>query len=241
MVGMIGSVYSLVCLSMGRCILVTFTQSKYLKLVKKIRHVIITMISIWLLGFMFSLPALFSLTLDESIDGSYACGSKWGEEQANYFFLIKFIFIFIIPLAIILVSSFKLLLFLKKSKNKLNLSEQYTVVKKHNLGLNRSKNKIKQGRVSIYKHKKRNVQKRAVKMVLSIVVLFVIQWTPIWFCEIFLTNYSQYIQLINIMATVFSHSNSISNPLVYIVLSHKFPFIDFLRRFFKCAKNPIIV
>jgi len=231
--GMIGSVYSLVFLSLGRCILVTLKKKAYIKFVKKIRYVIILMISIWLTGLIFVLPAFLSIKLDQRFDGSYTCGSNWNEKQTDNFFIVKFVFIFIIPFLIILISSVKLLLFLKNSKKRrCSTAIKYTKTSRTN---------SKEERVSISLTGKNRVQDKAIKIVLTIVVLFIIQWTPIWIFELILTKNSQYIQLINIMAALFSHSNSVSNPFIYIVLSHKFPIISYLSSCFKCSKNPIVV
>lgn len=79
-------------------------------------------------------------------------------------------------------------------------------------------------------------------MVLSIVVLFITQWTPIWMFEMFSSKHTHYLQIINVMTTVLSHSNSISNPLIYIILSHKFLIFDYLRKCFKRnTQRPVIV
>ena len=227
------SVYSLVLLSLGQCILVTFKTSRYLKLVKKNRFATILMVLVWLIGIVYSLPGLLSIKLDQSFDGSYACGSKWNEQENNKFFIREFIFLFFIPFTIIFVSSTKLVLFLKNSNANFNAKYTHTSVSNESKDLENSRSALKQ--------KKNNVQKKAIKMLLAIVVLFIIQWSPIWLFEFFTTKHSKYLQLINLMATIFSHSNSISNPIIYIILSHNFPFIVYLKRCFESNRYPIVV
>ena len=197
----------------------------------------ITVVSIWLFGFVFSVPGLLSIKLDESVDGSHACGSNWNEHESNIFLLIKFIFIYIIPILIILFSSTKLLIFLRDSKKLVYLGQKFKASHQESKNPNHSQNKVK-----LFRNKKNNVQKRAVKMVLSIVVLFITQWTPIWMFEMFSSKHTHYLQIINVMTTVLSHSISISNPLIYIILSHKFLIFDYLRKCFKCnTQRPVIV
>ena len=237
MIGMIGSVYSLVFLSVGRCVMITFKRQKYLKFLKNIRYVIIAMVWIWIAGFIFSLPGLLSIKIDQSVKGAYACGSYWNEHKANKFFIIKFVFIFVIPIFVVLISSVKLLMFLRENRKVLYLSQKSTIIK-YTSSNNESGRKEK---VSILNSKINDVQKKAVNMILIIVILFLIQWTPIWAFEIVFTQNSEYIQLANIMATVFSHSNSISNPLIYIIFSHKFPIFDCLKKLFSCSQRPIVV
>ena len=187
---------------------------------------------IWLLGIIFSWPGLFSIKLDQSFDGSFACSSKWNEEESNNFFVKEFMFLFFIPFTIIYLSSAKLILFLRNSNENLNSKYTQTSISVESRAQENVKKVIKQ---------KNNVQKKVVKMLLAIAVLFVIQWTPIWIFEFFVIKESEYHQFITILATLFSHSNSISNPIIYVILSHKFPFIDYLRRCFKTKKDLIVV
>jgi hypothetical protein len=55
--------------------------------------------------------------------------------------------------------------------------------------------------------------------------------TPLWTLELIKAICSEYIEnihLINVIATIISYSNSVSNPLLYIILTHKFNIIPFL-------------
>ena len=66
---------------------------------------------------------------------------------------------------------------------------------------------------------------KAIKIVLSIVLLFLMQWTPLWFSELYKAiadELIENIQLLNVIITLISYSNSISNPLLYIFLTHNF-------------------
>ena len=237
-IGMIGSVYSLVFLSVGRSVLVASKKKYFLKYLENVRYVAIAMALVWIAGVLFSMPGLLSIKLHKSIDGSYMCSSSWSEKKANNFLLIKFFFIFVIPIFIITVSSVKILIFLRDSRRLLNLGQTSTVIR-----YSHSNNNIPNGQetVKILKLRKNNVQKKATKIVFLIVILFLIQWTPIWTIEMFSFKHSHYIQMFNIMTTVLSHSNSISNPLIYIIFSHKFPILNYLRKCFKRLHRPIIL
>ena len=83
---------------------------------------------------------------------------------------------------------------------------------------------------------------KAIKIVLSIVFLFFIQWTPLWVFEIYKLDNSSSIEdshLVNSIVSLVSYSNSISNPLLYILITVSFQnFLLEIYRFIgsKCFK-----
>lgn len=173
-------------------------MSNRLKTIIAITYIII----IWIFAILFSLPMVLSFETGVSIDGSFMCDTKWTESELNSFFIIKYLFIFIIPFAIILVSSIKLLIFLVKWKNKSgvflrnkaeeimtrsNKATTSAFVSKYSQSvvnddsptiLRRSAKFTK--RKGKQKAKSRQIRDKAIKIVLSIILLFFLQWTPLW-------------------------------------------------------------
>ena len=96
---------------------------------------------------------------------------------------------------------------------------------------NQQKNQMVRIRLN-KKAKRSKIREKAIKIVLSIVLLFFIQWAPLWLFELYkamtTNDYIENIHLINTIITMISYSNSISNPLLYIILTHKFRIIPLL-------------
>lgn len=254
-IGMTVGVYTVAALSVERYIEVTDKKKKLDKYSNKFKILIIgvCLILVWILGLLFSLSIVFSIELYKSIDDAYSCESQWNDKTLNLFFFIKFILIFFVPFSIIVFSSVKLLFFLKKWKRE-TMSRLHFRVRNSNVPSDTSVLGIKnEAKHFVYKVKKNAVREKAINIVLSIVLLFVIQWTPLWLFELYksmsASDLLEYIQIANVFTTVISYSNSISNPLLYIFLTHKFPLIqksrtflfDLFFRFKFSKKRPIAV
>lgn len=90
--------------------------------------------------------------------------------------------------------------------------------------------------------KSKVIRLKAIKIVLSIVFLFFIQWTPLWVFEIYKLDNSSSIEdahLVNSIVSLVTYSNSISNPLLYILITVSFQnFLLEIYRFIgsKCFK-----
>lgn len=212
-VGTLVGVYTVTALSVERFIEVTDKKKKLENVSDTFKVLIISIYMgvIWFLALLFSIPMVMSIKAEKSLDDSYTCDTYWTVYQLNLFFFIKFVFSFIVPLIIILFSSTKLLIFLKKwKKNSSNKSSNETSV----LTRNKSK-KIKNP-----------MRDKAIRIVLSIVLLFIVQWVPLWVVELYkalpTNDYIENIQLINMVVTLISYSNSITNPLLYIFLTVNF-------------------
>ena len=137
-------------------------------------------LSIWLLGTLCSLPIVFSITLDFfELDSTYSCGSTWTDKQMTNLFIIKFVFIIVIPFTVILLSSTKLLIFLKKWKKESLQSQNLSLRYECNQG---EESRLVEKKLSITKCiiKKNTIRQKAIKIVLSIVICFIVQWTPLW-------------------------------------------------------------
>ncbi len=107
-------------LSVERCVEVTNKKGGKYSDKFKVAMTIIYLIIVWLSAFFFSLPMILSFESNIS-EGSYSCDTSWNDATLNKFFIIKYVFIFIVPFSIILLSSCKLLVFLNNWRRKKTL------------------------------------------------------------------------------------------------------------------------
>ena len=121
-VSMIAGIYTISILSVERCIEVLDTQKRFSSRFKNC-FTGLCLVSIWLFAVLFSLLMMLSFQSDILSDGSFSCQSTWTDEQMNTVFMVKHLFIFMLPFAIILVSSAKLLIFLVKWQRKMAKSK----------------------------------------------------------------------------------------------------------------------
>ena len=134
------------------------------------------------------------IQLGKSTDETYACELGIDEKQMNILLFIKFILMFFIPFTIILLSSIKLIIFVQKNsflrikvirrKAKFNIKdEKIELIEQYN---SESTSLIeKRNSITSQPSLKSKVHRKAIKMVLSIVFMFVIQWLPFWTSIIF--------------------------------------------------------
>ena len=229
-------------LSVERFLEVADKKKRLTKLNKKtkLKIICIYMASVWLFAFIFSLPIVVSIELVQLVDNSYMCETNWTDVTMNSFFSIKFVFIFILPFAIILFTSVKLLVFIAKQKNvqsckkntrlmaeeialnskrkvleiksssntynnvnlstlnHLNISKSSENLRKNsniNEILNTRKTKTRDSRKiktrdlrkkRRFKSHSKAIKMKAIKIVLSIVFLFIIQWFESFLSDIIL-------------------------------------------------------
>lgn len=233
MVGMLVGVYTVTALSVERYVEVIDKKKRLESYSNKFKLLIILvyLIILWIVAIMFSLPMVLSTKIEIAPDYTYTCDTKWSEKELNMFFIVKFVISFIIPFTIITFSSTKLLIFLKKWKKSNPAAEptsQRASVNEKSL-LDRSRIKKPAN-----KTRKNQMREKAIKIVLSIVLLFFLQWTPLWLTELYKamsTNLIDNIQLISSIITLVSYSNSVSNPLLYLFLTVNFRkhLADFLK------------
>ena len=192
-IGMSVGVYSVAALSFERFLVVTDNKMKLEKLI-----LFIYLTIIWLVGILFSLPFLLNIKLGKSTDETYACELGIDEKKMNILLFIKFILMFFIPFTIILLSSVKLIIFVQKKsfiktkvikrKAKFNLKdEKIELIEQYSSESTSLIEKTSEQRNSITSQPslKSKVHRKAIKMVLSIVFMFVIQWLPFWTSIIF--------------------------------------------------------
>jgi len=121
-------------LSLERFIEITDTKKRLDKYSEKFKiwlaSLYVTLL--WIAAILFSLPMIVSTTLNHDVNFKPFCDSKWNQKQLNQFFFIEFVFSFILPFAIIVFSSSKLLIFLNNWKKqsvtfKLKNSAKYEI------------------------------------------------------------------------------------------------------------------
>ena len=116
-IGIIVSVLTVSALSVERFFDVTDTKKIMRFYNRKSRKITVCVYLglVWVIAMCFSVPMIASIRLHK-YGSSISCTSTWSDMKMKSFFLIKFIFIFLIPYMIIIVSSLKLLIFLNRWK-----------------------------------------------------------------------------------------------------------------------------
>lgn len=170
-IGMTAGVYSIAALSLERLLIITDNKKSLENLSDKFkkRIVFIYISIIWLIGILFSLPLLSHIKLDKSKNDKYSCELDINENKHNIILILRFLFIFLLPFTIILISSIKLIIFLKKKTISITTESESIVFipKKHHNPIHR----------------------KAIKLVLSIVLMFLIQWLPFRIGNYFTENF----------------------------------------------------
>ena len=151
-----------------------------------------------------------------------------------------------------MISSIKLLIFLKNWKktifrlNKTTNYNSFSALNSEAIRLENNKTESIEGKdkskrkenLKTRNKKSKGVRMKAIKIVLSIVLLFFVQWTPLWIFELYKSvknGYIENIHLINSIISLASYSNSISNPLLYIMITVSFR--DFLSEIYKFLRS----
>lgn len=176
-----------------------------------------TLIFIWGLGFLLSLPFILFTFLDRSDitvtqlnttlnKTMYSCESELSEKQLLVHEIVLYIVAFLIPYSIIVTFSLKLLHFLRQwLTRKQKLTKTSTARKRT----------------------------RGVKLVLCIVLSFLICYTPFWAFK-FYTRYVAHDNLnqrqvlrrilsyLHSLVVILNHFEGVLNPLFFILLTEKF-------------------
>jgi hypothetical protein len=282
-IGIIVSVNTVAALSVERYIEIADTKKRIEVYSNKFKllTVWVFMFIVWSMAIIFSMPMIMSIQLD-TFFGTTTCHSKWSDILIELFFSFKFLFIFLIPYAVIIISSIKLLIFLHKwrasilSRKSLSKIETvYSQISPLNTS-NLDTSSRRKGSISpncldlrryirIFIHLKdlmgldkcfpnksirssavltqvdRNptylqsdlVRYKASRLVMVIVILFLVQWSPLWIFQL-VTLFSKEpiknIQLINLFISTLSYSNTVANPTLFIFFTLNFK--KYLNNFF---------
>ena len=204
-IGMAVIAFTVVALSVERFFTIADKKKRADSLSSKFKIfiTIVYLIFIWLFAIVFPIP--FVLSLKQDLQGDIFCNSQWSDFLINVFFCLKFILIFLIPFLIITLSSIKLLKFLNQ-------------LRKRNKALRNTSDLKKSTTYNI------KVRRKSSRTVLLIVLLFCIQWLPFWIVQLIISlDYQQNIlKLMVFSTTLLAYSNSISNPVLYMLMTYNF-------------------
>ena len=70
-----------------------------------------------------------------------------------------------------------------------------------------------------------SIRRKAILLVLVIIFLFLLQWSPFWIFQTFVlfsTSTYENIQLINMIVSTLSYSNTVTNPALYMLFTYNF-------------------
>lgn len=215
--GMNVGIYTVTALSVERYIEITDKKKKMEKISDKFKLFIITiyLMLVWFTSFAFYAPIVSSIDAVVTSSNDITCETNWSQTELNSYFTIKFLFSFIIPFTLIFYSSLKIVLCLKQCNA---ISRNHNLITEAQMSENYKTFHSNKTKIFLKGHK-------AIKIVLSIVVLFFIQWTPLWlfeFYKAFQTNdFISNVHLINSIVSLVSYTNSITNPLLYVCFTHR--------------------
>ena len=243
-IGMFTGVYTVVALSVERFFEVVDKKKRLETFSCEFKRGLISfyLLLLWSLSVVFSLPMVLSIQINSS-----SCDTNWNDFELNVYFTIKYLFSFIIPFMIISYSSLRLLLYLKEcnrnSQRRLHRTLNRKVCEPNEQSDEKTfSNQINTSQSVRVRHKTKSysIRHKAIRIVLSIVILFFIQWTPLWLTELLkalptgFIGFDLNINFFNLVATIISYSNALMNPLLYIFLTY--PFKKFIKEYFtlKC-------
>ena len=257
--GIIVGIFTVCALSVERYFDVTKCIKKTIDSYSNKFKIFVTLLYIvilWLFSAIYILPFVFSIDLFK-MRNTYECNSNWSDNYLKIYFMFKFFAIFFMPFCVILFCSMKILIFLIKWKINANSekrswisyifgtnSPQKELLKKLVKVEKSETNTVYQTIVCNYSFKSKKVKicylssirRKAIILVLAIVFMFLVQWLPLWifqFFVLFSNNQFQSIQLINMLSSTLSYSNTIANPLIYIILTNKFTFFSNCKNSYK--------
>lgn len=228
-IGMTVQVYTMMLLILERWLDITNSNTNN-NVNNKYYITLFNITLIWLISFICSLPIILSVKESVSgIDGSFVCDSSLNSEEFNLFLVIKYFISFFLPYLIILIFSRKLFIHLNNSTSNI---KKKTLIYKNNikklnfntLSYDSIQFELEQCELEISNRSKE------IKIILLVVVLFFVQWTPLWIFELLFKSIdSEFIlnnsHLINSIVSIVSYTNSISNPLLYFKLKINFKYL----------------
>nr|QVK46038.1 G protein-coupled receptor [Proales similis] len=273
------------------------------------------LLSSWTLALAFTLPLVLSLQVEQSSPSMQTCHTSWQESHIQLYFVLKLLFVFILPFIIVLMCSIRMILFLTKWKWS-RLQQRRTLASLASIDVSRPSNRStlvpsivelepSQALISFTRsnnessaqsarrtsallgpslfslssaaiNSAKNVNTeasstfqreadqqqwrfqsfvstfflndtddgsianqacaKAVRLVFTIVVFFILQWTPLWSFQLysmFSSGHIENIQTINILVSTASYTNTVANPVIYILSTSAFQsslkgFFDFL-------------
>lgn len=238
--GMICSVLTVSLLSLERCLDVTSRKGNS-RVVNKLcsgAWVLPQVILLWAVAAAFVIPFLVSIDLVHYGESGRECSSDWSDRSYKIYLSLKFAFVFILPYLVIVLSSVKLLWFLrswgKKTQMRLRRETKADVfihLKRPSKAYRERQSIVMETSLAMGSSSRpsflSSVQVKATRIVLAIVLAFLVQWSPLWLFQLYLTFNSDHIvvenvQLINFLINILSYSNCCLNPILFLFLSNNF-------------------
>lgn len=87
------------------------------------------------------------------------------------------------------------------------------------------------------------IKRKAIRLVLAIILLFFIQWTPLWLFQTVITYNDTHfdldvLHLTNMFVSILSYSNAVANPTLYMLVTYNFK--EFYVRVFRKKSITIV-
>ncbi|CAF1517263.1 unnamed protein product [Adineta steineri] len=209
-IAMIVGVYTITALSVERYMDVRETSRRYNDQVKS-ALVLGYIVVLWIFAILFPLPMSSSLFVHNRsraalVSGVSECKSRWTANELSRYVQLKFACAFLLPSLITCTFSFRLILFLHRWS-------------------------MRSRRLSLSHRSLNTYKRRATTLVLLIIILFFVLWSPLWILQLYDTfnerGPTQYIQILNFVTLVFVYANGLLNPLLYLILTQNFR--DYIR------------
>lgn len=193
------SVISLVFISLDRCIVIWFPLRRIFtnKVLKA------SLVASWLYSLAFAMPLFLATTNNRDADGTYQClEMNWPTPKARSDYTISFIICsYIVPLLIITIAY--ILIAVKLWKRELPGHQTLE-----------------------YQKKAHETTKKAITMLVTVVVVFALCWLPLQARELMLIYFPETISLFPVELEVFlpwiGVLNSAINPCLYVIFSENF-------------------
>lgn len=239
---MLVNVYTIAFLTLERYF--SIKQLKLYNKSSKIKLTILNIIILWVISVLFSLPKTFSIVLVyDSESKIYRCYSMVDDNQEKIYWVLKLLAAFIIPYIFLIISSILLIRVLhewwQKSSNLFNSSAFYT---EKSLLLNKIDTTSQTGSIktknldNVCKNRRAfKIKRKATRVVLAIVYIFLCTWLPIWLFQItiaFSNDENLFFRLMNNVTLIMTYLTGVFNPLVLIIFTENFQ--DFISNLKSC-------
>ncbi|XP_058465575.1 orexin receptor type 2-like isoform X2 [Malaya genurostris] len=198
---------------------------------------------IWLIGFLSDLPEFLVLTtrrkkLRFDIKLFTQCVATWDKEKEKTFYIIKFVFLYLLPLIFMTVAYIQIILILWRSDTIPGHRESRTQpcgIHSTRSTLNCVGNTSTMGQL--------RARRKAAKMLVAVVIMFAGCYCPVHMLNVarysFNIGQNDIVAVLSLLSHWLCYANSAANPVIYNFMSGKF------RREFKnalekcqCLRNP---
>jgi len=193
------SVISLVFISLDRCLVIWFPMRRLFtnKVLKA------SLVASWLFALAFAMPLIVVVNVRLEVDGKYYCSEfDWPSDKARGTYMLSFfVGTYAIPLVFITIA--------------------YVLI-----GIKLWKRELPGVQTLEYQKKAHETTKKAITMLITVVVVFALCWLPLQAREIMIIFFPETIYLLPIELELFlvwiGLLNSAINPCLYVIFSENF-------------------